>query len=62
MATLHIIISGIEDPDALAEALAGEGDDSSPALDIEAVIRDLGDEFAGAEFNEYAINGVKNWL
>ena len=62
LADLHIIISDVDDPHALAEALAGEGDDTSPALAIEAVIRELGDEFGGAEFNEYAVDGVSNWL
>ncbi len=60
MAELHIIISEVEDPHALAEALAGEGNDSSPALLIEEVIRELGE--TDAEFMEYQINDTQYWL
>jgi hypothetical protein len=60
MTDLHIILSEVEDPHALAEALAGEGDDTSPALMIEAVVRDLGE--IAAEFMEYQINGTRYWL
>jgi hypothetical protein len=66
----HIIVSGIEDADVvetLAAKLAGAGDDTSPALAIEKVIRGLGDEFWGAEVMEYAteedgVVGMRNWL
>ncbi len=61
MSDLHIIISDVEDPHALAEALAGAGDDTSPALLVEAVLRDL-DDGAGAEFNEYQVDNTRYWL
>lgn len=67
----HIVVSGIENEDqaeALAIELAGEGNDSSPVLAIEKIIRGLGDEFGDLEVMEYAIEdedgvvGVRNWL
>ncbi len=60
MSDLHLIISDVSDPESLTVLLAGAGDDSSPALLIEAVIRDLGEE--DAEFMEVQINGVRSWL
>ncbi len=60
MSTLHLIISDVSDPEKLTELLAGDGNDSSPALLIEQVIRDLGEE--AAEFMEVEINGVKSFL
>lgn len=71
MAELHIIISGLdteEDALDLALALGGEGDDTSPALEVERVVRGLGDAFSNAEFMEYQVAdedqvvSVRYWL
>lgn len=55
---IHLIISEVENPDKLVEVL-GDGTDSSPALEIERVLRRFEPD---AELMEVEIDGIRQWL
>lgn len=63
MADVMLIVENVDDVEAFKTALAGSGNDDSPILKIERVLRyEMGEGFTDVEVNSTMVDEVRFWL